>query len=405
MILTAQFAGACTNGLVALGGCMARQNLQVGYLFSTTGSYELVARSMLNGALLAAHEINSSDIDVNITPTILNPGGDLGQYSADAGALLARGIRHVVGCYTSSSRKEVIPLFEKHDALLWYPSHYEGFESSDNVVYTGAAPNQHVLPLVDYLLAHHGNRAFCVGSNYIWAWENNRILRESVLARGGSVLAERYFAVGDTEFARVIDAIIEARPAFVFITLIGTSAYHFLRDFRKACQACGIDQAREIPVASCTLSEPELEAIGCDAVAGHLSSSVYFCSIESPENKRFLDAYHALFPNGPPASADAEASYNAVWLLARGAAAAQADDPVGVKKAIAGQQLNAPQGKVWIDQQTFHAFLTPRIGRSNCDARFDLISEALAPVQPDPYLVRTASRFEAATFPPLRLVS
>lgn len=384
---------------------MARQNLQVGYLFSTTGSYELVARSMLNGALLAADEINSSDLDVNIAPTILNPGGDLGQYSAYAGALLARGIRHVVGCYTSSSRKEVIPLFEKHDALLWYPSHYEGFESSDNVVYTGAAPNQHVLPLVDYLLAHHGDRAFCVGSNYIWAWENNRILRESVLARGGSVLAERYFAVGDTEFVRVIDAIIEARPAFVFITLIGTSAYHFLRDFRKACQARGIDQAREIPVASCTLSEPELEAIGCDAVAGHLSSSVYFCSIESPENRRFLEAYHACFPNGPPASADAEASYNAVWLLARGAAAAQTDDPIAVKKAITGQQLNAPQGNVWIDPQTFHAYLTPRIGRSNCDARFDLISEARAPVQPDPYLVRTSSRFEAATFPSLRLVS
>src|SRR3984885_15437802 len=228
---------------------MALQDLQVGYLFSTTGSYELVARSMLNGALLAAHEINSSDIDVNITPTILNPGGDLGQYSADAGALLARGIRHVVGCYTSSSRKEVIPLFEKHDALLWYPSHYEGFESSINVIYTGAAPNQHVLPLVEYLIEYHGHRAFCVGSNYIWAWENNRILRESVMARGGSVLAERYFAVGDTEFGRVIDAIIEARPAFVFLTLIGTSAYQFLRDFRAACQARGIDQAREIPVA------------------------------------------------------------------------------------------------------------------------------------------------------------
>jgi branched-chain amino acid transport system substrate-binding protein len=403
--LTAQFAGAFINGLVALGSFMTRQNLQVGYLFSTTGSYELVARSMLNGALLAADEINASDLDVSITPTILNPGGDLAQYSAHAGALLARGTRHVVGCYTSSSRKEVIPLFERHDALLWYPSHYEGFESSDNVVYTGAAPNQHVLPLVDYLLAHHGDRAFCVGSNYIWAWENNRILRESVLARGGSVLAERYFSVGDTEFGRVIDAIIEARPAFVFLTLIGTSAYHFLRDFRKACQARDIDQAREIPVASCTLSEPELEAIGCDAVAGHISSSVYFCSIESPENRRFLEAYGELFPKGPPASADAEASYNAVWLLARGAATAKTDDPIAVKKAIAGQQLDAPQGKVWIDPQTFHAYLTPRIGCSNCDARFDLISEARVPVQPDPYLVRTSSRFEAGTVSSLRLVS
>src|SRR4030088_1413423 len=233
---------------------MAPQNLQVGYLFSSTGSYELVARSMLNGALLAAEEINASDLGVRIEPFILNPGGDLGRYAAHAATMLTSGIRNVVGCYTSSSRKEVIPLFEKHDALLWYPSHYEGFESSDNVIYTGAAPNQHVLPLVDYLLQHHGDRAFCVGSNYIWAWENNRILRESVMARGGSVLAERYFAIGETDFHQAIEAIIAARPSFVFLTLIGTSAYQFFRDFRAACRARGIDPGQEIPVPSRSLS-------------------------------------------------------------------------------------------------------------------------------------------------------
>ena len=360
---------------------------------------------MLNGALLAAEEVNASGLGIRIEPSALNPGGDLSQYSALAAALLKRNIRHVIGCYTSSSRKEVIPLFEKHDALLWYPSHYEGFESSTNVVYTGAAPNQHVLPLVEYLLQHHGHRAFCVGSNYIWAWENNRILRESVTARGGSVLAERYFAVGETDFQQVIEAIIDARSSFVFLTLIGTSAYQFFRDFRAACRARGIDQAREIPVASCSLSEPELEAIGDDAVDGHLSSSVYFCSIQSPENLRFLDAYESRYPEGPTASADAEASYNAVWLLACGAAAAKTDDPRAIKAEIVRQHLDAPQGKVWIDEQTFHAYLTPRIGRSNRSAEFDLVSEARAPVQPDPYLVHNSSRFEAAADPSLRLVS
>jgi ABC-type branched-subunit amino acid transport system substrate-binding protein len=385
--------------------CMALQTLQVGYLFSSTGSYELVARSMLNGALLAADEVNASGLGIRLEPFVVNPGGDLSQYSALTTKLLQRNIRHVVGCYTSSSRKEVIPLFEKHDALLWYPSHYEGFESSTNVIYTGAAPNQHVLPLVEYLLAHHGHRAFCVGSNYIWAWENNRILRESVTARQGSVLAERYFIVGETDFRRVIEAIIEARPSFVFLTLIGTSAYQFFRDFRTSCCARGIDQAREIPIASCSLSEPELQAIGEDAVDGHLSSSVYFCSIESPANRRFLTAYRSRFPEGPTASADAEASYIAVWLLARGAAAAGTDEPYAVRSELVRQHLDAPQGAVWIDEQTFHAYLTPRIGRSNRDARFDLVSEAAAPVQPDPYLVRNSARFEAAGVPSLRLVS
>ena len=95
--------------------------------------------------------------------------------------LAEQGLVHVVGCYTSSSRKEVLPLFEKHDGLLWYPSHYEGFESSDNVVYTGAAPNQHIVPLAEHLLRHYGTSAYCLGSNYIWAWENNKIMREAVL--------------------------------------------------------------------------------------------------------------------------------------------------------------------------------------------------------------------------------
>ena len=119
-----------------------------------------------------------------------------------AGCWPKLGLVHVVGCYTSSSRKEVLPLFEKHDGLLWYPSHYEGFESSDNVVYTGAAPNQHIVPLAEHLLRHYGTSAYCLGSNYIWAWENNKIMREAVQSAGGTVLAERYVPVGETRLRR-----------------------------------------------------------------------------------------------------------------------------------------------------------------------------------------------------------
>ena len=132
---------------------------------------------------------------------------------------------------------------------------------------------------------------------------------------------------------------------------------------------------------------------------------MYFCSIESRANFRFLEAYESRFPEGPIASADAEASYNAVWLLALSAAAAGTDEPRAVKAELITQHLNAPQGAVWIDEQTFHAYLTPRIGRSNHNARFDLVSEARVPVPPDPYLVHNSARFEAAGVPSLRLVS
>ncbi|WP_315831239.1 transporter substrate-binding domain-containing protein [Bradyrhizobium prioriisuperbiae] len=384
---------------------MTRQHFQIGVMFSTTGSYSVVARSMLNGASLAFRELAEAGGDVTFEPVVVNPSGDLQRYRALSLDLLKAGIRQVVGCYTSSSRKEVIPCFEKYDGLLWYPSHYEGFESSDNVVYTGASPNQHVLPLVDYLASRVGTRAFCVGSNYIWAWENNRIFREALTARGGSVVAERYLPVGDTEFDQVVAAILDQRPDFVFNNLIGTSNYAFFRAFRAACRARGIDQAMAIPVASCTLSEPELAEIGTEAVDGHLSSSVYFSSLDSPASTAFISAYAKAFPEGPVSSADAEASYIAVKLLAASLTQAGTDEARAVRAAVANQRLLAPQGEVRIDPQTYHAWLTPRIARSATNGQFEVLLEARSPVAPDPYLVQSSPRFAVTMRAPvLRVV-
>ena len=385
---------------------MVRLRVPVGILISSDGPYSVVSKSMLCGALLGVAEAEAEQYGVEFDPIVANPAGELARYSAMAADMLSGGIKHVVGCYTSSSRKEIIPLFEKADALLWYPSHYEGFESSNNVVYTGAVANQHLLPLVEYLLSYIGPKVFCVGSNYIWAWENNRILREAIGPNGGTVVAERYFPVGCTEFGQVIDAILAARPSFVFNTLIGESSYQFLRDLRAACLSRGIDQAGEIPVASCTLSEPELAAIGPAAADGHITSSVYFASLDTPENDRFVAAYRARFPDGPVASADAEATYLAVRLLALAVAEAGTIEASAVKRSVARQSIMAPQGEVRIDPETMHASLTPRIARSNSDGGFTVLREARLPVPADPYLIRNSSRFgDVAIRPVLRVAS
>jgi branched-chain amino acid transport system substrate-binding protein len=363
---------------------------------------------MLNGALLAVEEWNDNGaVSVKLAPVVANPAGDLSRYSGLCRDLLAQGLNHIVGCYTSLSRKEIIPQFEKSDALLWYPTHYEGFECSANVIYTGAVANQHLLPLADHMLEHHGRTAFCVGSNYIWAWENNRILRERLASDHGRVVAERYFAIGETDFAQVIEAILKVLPAFVFNTLIGVSSYRFLRAFRAACQARGIDQPAVIPVASCTLSEPELAAIGPEAADGHITASVYFSSIASPENARFVAAYAARYPRGPVVCADAEAAYIAVWLLALSLAQARGrTDVESVKRAVTQVRMPAPQGPVSVDPETLHAALTPRIGRSRKDMRFDILAEAPAPVRPDPYLIWNSPRIWTAGSPPaLRVAS
>ena len=384
------------------------KDVPIGVLFSVDGPYGVVSRSMLNGALLAIEQVNlAQNATIQLKPIVVNPAGDLGRYSSLCTDLLSQGVKHVVGCYTSSSRKEVIPLFEKADALLWYPSHYEGFECSENVIYTGAVTNQHVLPLADYLLEYCGHSAFCIGSNYIWAWENNRVLRERLAASRGTVVAERYFAVGDTDFGQVIDAILHARPAFVFNTLIGTSSYCFLRDFRAACEACGVSQAHTIPVASCTLSEPELEAIGAQAADGHITASVYFSSIRDKANARFIDDYAGRFPCGPVVCADGEAAFIAVRLLALALEETGGrTESAEVKRAVTQVVMDAPQGAVRIDPETLHAFLTPRIGRSTSAMRFEILAQAPGPVRPDPYLIWNSPRFwTAASPPPLRVAS
>lgn len=372
---------------------MSSDVYRIGLMFSSTGPYAVVARSMLNGARLAMEENNRTPGMPRLEAVVVDPGGDTRRYLALSCELLQSGIRHVVGCYTSSSRKEVIPAFEKYDALLWYPSHYEGFETSGNVVYTGAAPNQHILPLIEHMTERAGRTVYCVGSNYIWAWENNRILREAITARGGQVAAERYLPVGETDLRKVIDEILALRPSFIFNTLIGTSAYQFFRDLRRACTAAGVDQPAALPVASCSLSEPELEEIGPEAVDGHYSSSVYFSTVDTPANRRFLNAYSEAFLEGPAASADAEASYIAVSILAGALAAAGSDDIRAVRSAVPEIALAAPQGAVRIDRETLHAYLTPRIGRSNRANAFDVVMEAGAPIAPDPYLVQSTPRY------------
>ena len=386
-----------------------RAAIDIGVMLSTSGSYSIIGESMLSGAILAIEEINAApDFSFTFVPHIVNPGGILSAYFSAAQSLLnERQIVHVVGCYTSSSRKEVLPLFEKNDALLWYPSHYEGFETSENVVYTGAAPNHHVIPLADYMIGNVGQCAWLVGSNYIWAWENNRIMRETLTAAGGRVLGERYLPVGETDVVGIVDQILSARPDFVFNTLIGDSSYAFFRTLRERADALGFDQKAEMPIVSCSLSEPELAAIGSDASDGHLSSSVYFESVETPENQRFVAAWRHRFPALGACSADAEATYIAVHLLAKAIGLCGTTDMAAVRDAVGTLTFAAPQGEIRVDPDSRHCYLRPRIGRSRKDGGFDIIADAGVATRPDPYLIWREPREAArpAERPGLRIVS
>jgi branched-chain amino acid transport system substrate-binding protein len=203
---------------------------------------------------------------------------------------------------------------------------------------------------------------------------------------GGAVIGERYFPVGETDLAELAAQIVRDRPDFIFTTLIGESSYQFLRLLRAAADAAGFDQVNEMPVASCSLSEVELPFIG-EAAAGHLSSSVYFSSIGSPENARFTARWAARFGRMGAACADAEATYVAVHLLMRAIRRAGAADFTAVREAVRGLRFEAPQGLITVDPENLHCSMRPRIGRSKADGTFEILVEEPAPIRPDPYLV------------------
>ncbi|WP_158275566.1 transporter substrate-binding domain-containing protein [Maritimibacter sp. 55A14] len=365
------------------------KKIEVGILFSTSGPYGAIGQELQNGALLAISQVNAdSRFDFELVPTICDPSGDLRDYYSTCIHLLKnQGIKHVIGCYTSSSRKEIIPVFEKYDGLLWYPSHYEGFESSGNVIYTGSAPNQHIVPLMAYMLQTYGGNVCCVGSNYIWGWESNRIMREGVSACGGSVLSERYVPVGSVDVDDIVEEIIRLRPSYIFSSLIGISSETFMRSLYEARRNDTGLQSEAMPVCSNTLSEPELAKLSPCSARGHIASSVYFQSIECRENQVFIADYKKRYGGERVTSADAEAAFNASHMLAESLQKAHSDDLDSVKQALYGLEFNAPQGKIWIEPSNNHCYLTPSLGISNEFGQFDIIQSAQEPVRPDPYLV------------------
>lgn len=246
-------------------------------LYSRSGSYALLSEASRTGALAAVQAINSDpEATLEFLPVERDPGGNADAYGPLCEEILrTSAARHVVGCVTSWSRKEVIPSLEKLGGTLWYPLPYEGFEASDHVVYTHACPNQHLLPLLDWAMPAHGRRVYLTGSNYIWGWEINRLARMTVVAAGGEILGERYLPIGAEDVERMIDEIRATCPDFVLNSLVGASSYAFLRAYR----ALGLTDARfapdRCPMLSCNLTECEFAPLG-EAAEGLIAAGPYF---------------------------------------------------------------------------------------------------------------------------------
>jgi urea transport system substrate-binding protein len=363
---------------------MKKPTIPLGLVFSQSGPYAMMAGEMSKSALMAIDEINGSDeFDFAFAPRLRDPGGVVAGYHTACDDLIREDqVDHIVGCYTSASRKQVIPIVERTDRLLWHPARYEGFESSDNVIYVGAAPNQHVVPLVKHMLDQISGDVFCIGSNYIWTWEMNRVIREIVTSAGGRVLAERLLELGETAVDHIVKEVIDRKPPVVFNTLVGESSYAFMRALHAAATRAGLT----IPMLSCSLCEPELKLIGSAASVGCVTSSAYFESIEGPENRAFVARWKARHGADSNLSVDGQSTYVCVMLLARAIRRAGSVEVGAVRRAAANHRYDSPQGPVWVDPDNNHCFLTPRLARSVPGSQFKIFWQAEAPERPDPYL-------------------
>ena len=320
-----------------------------------------------------------------LLPIYYDPGSLPSQYKTLAEKLIVEdGVRVILGCYMSSERKAVLPLVERLNALLFYPTLYEGFEYSPNVIYSGAAPNQNSVQLAEFMMHAYGSRVYMVGSDYIYPYESNRIMSDLLLEHGGEKAGEHYVKLhaGVEDFTDVMRDVKNKRPDFIFSTVVGQATERFYRAYAES----GLDPA-QMPIASLTTSEVEVQQMGADIAAGHITAATYFQSINNDSNRRCVEKMKNRFGPDTVTNMCWEAAYFQTYLLAKGLTAVGNDNIQQLVPAILGAEIAAPQGQVKIDAENHHAYLTPRIGRVRSDGQFDILQEATHPVKPDPYLV------------------
>lgn len=359
---------------------------RVGVLFSRSGLMAVTESEHFFGTALAIEEINRNGgvLGREIEVIAYDPGSQPEVYRKLADRLLTDdGVSVIFGCSTSAQRKAVLPAIERRNGLLWYPSLYEGFEYSPNVIYTGAAPNQNAFPLAEYIVRKHGPRVYLIGSDYVYPRESNRIMRDLVESYSGRVVGEQYVSMeaGNTELASMLQAIRMAAPDVVFSTIVGRTAQRFYRLFATS----GFDP-KQLPIASLTMAEGEIKEIGAEHCAGHLTAASYFGSIQRDSNDRFKQAFAAAYGNERPASMWSAAAYAQVKLFALALAEAGSLDTQRLVEAALGTSLDSPEGPIQIDADNNHLWVTPRIGRARADGGFDIVWESKSAIKPDPYL-------------------
>ncbi len=363
----------------------AGKPVRVGILHSMTGTMSISERSVAESTQLAIDELNQKGgvLGRKIQATVADGASDWPTFALQAEKLIVEErVCTLFGCWTSASRKTVKPVVERLDHLLFYPVQYEGLERSPNIVYTGAAPNQQIIPAVKWSLDHLGKRFFLVGSDYVFPRTANAIVKDQVALLNGEITGEEYLLLGSKDVSGIVQKIVQAQPDVILNTINGDSNVAFFKELRKA----GITP-QTIPVVSFSIGEDELRSLKIQDIAGDYAAWNYFQGIQSEENSQFVQSFRKKF--GPDRVTDdpMEAAYFGVYLWAQAVEDAGTDEVKAIRRAIKDQSMTAPEGIVYIDGETQHTWKSVRIGRIRDDGQFDIVWNSGRPVRPVPYPV------------------
>lgn len=358
--------------------------IEVGILHSLSGTMAISETSVHDAELLAIKEINANGgvLGKQIKPVIEDGASDWPTFAEKAKKLLQQDkVATIFGGWTSASRKAMLPVVEESNGLLWYPVQYEGMESSPNIFYTGAAPNQQIVPAVDWLLENRGTKFYLLGSDYVFPRTANAAIKAQLEDADADLVGEEYTPLGHTDYNTVIAKIKSEKPDVIFNTLNGDSNVAFFKQLKDA----GIT-SEDITVLSVSVAEEEVRGIGADVIAGHLTSWNYYQSTETPENSEFVAAYKAAYGEDRVTADPIEAGYFGVYLWAAAVEKAGTTDVDAVKEAAKELEFQAPGGLVKVDGENQHVYKTVRIGEVQEDGQIKELWNSGEPVKPDPFL-------------------
>lgn len=385
LLVTACSSGSSPSAPASGGGEASSDDvIKVGILHSLSGTMAMSEVPLKDAELMAIEEINANGglLGKKVVPIVEDGASDWPTFAEKAKKLLQQDkVAAIFGGWTSASRKAMLPVVESYNGLLWYPVQYEGLESSPNIFYTGAAPNQQIVPAVSWLLQQNRKRFYLLGSDYVFPRTANKIIRAQLKAQGGQVVGEEYVPLGHTDFSTVVNKIKAANPDVIFNTLNGDSNVAFFKQLRDA----GIT-AEKIPVLSVSIAEQEIKGIGPELLEGHLVAWNYFQTTKTKENEAFVRAYKSKYGQDRVTDDPIEAAYIAVHLWAEAVKKAGSTDVAKVKEAAKGIEFQAPEGPVKIEGENQHLWKTVRIGKIQSDGQIQELWNSGKPVKPDPYL-------------------